>query len=343
MKDDDWQLESLCNMAAAEILMPFGSLQEVVSQRPSTGLVLDLRRKYLASCEAVVNRLVRVTEYPCLAFFARLDTTGTRYSVEYCLSSPSLRERSTMHRGYQLPRSDKMFACTAIGSREHEDARWISGAKPWFVEYLGISPNSGETRPRILAMAFPPLPAGFTAAEHLRVLKGDALEPFGAEPKLLLQVVNDQAQIWGGGFAKQARKKWPHAQADFRQWSCTRGNLTLGNIHSISVRPDLTLVTLVAQHGFGKAASGPRLRYAALFSALEKTATLAKTESATVHMPRIGTGEAGGSWTIIEGIIRETLVSMGIEVTIYNLSPPPPGIARQAAIEFPPGLVDEVL
>src|ERR1019366_9189405 len=142
---------------------------------------------------------------------------------------------------------------------------------------------------------------------------------------------------------KQVRKKWPHAQAHFRQWSCTRGNLKLGNVHSISVRPDLTLVTLVAQHGFGRATSGPRLRYAALFSALEKAAALAKARSATVHMPRIGTGEAGGSWSIIEGIIRETLISMGMEVTIYDLSSPPPGIALQAALEFPRGVVDEVL
>src|SRR5205807_1440119 len=141
------------------------------------------------------------------------------------------------------------------GSREQEDARWISGKKPWFVEYLGISPNAGETHTRILAMAFPPLPADFRAAEHLRFLKGDASEPFGAEPKLLLQVVNDQAQIWGGGFAKQVRKKWPRAQAHFRQWSFTRDNLKLGNIHSVSVRPDLTLVSLVAQHGFGRASS----------------------------------------------------------------------------------------
>ena len=31
MKDDDWQLESLCNIAAAEILMPFGMLQDQLS------------------------------------------------------------------------------------------------------------------------------------------------------------------------------------------------------------------------------------------------------------------------------------------------------------------------
>ncbi len=343
MKDGDWQLESLCNIAAAEILMPFGTLREELPLRPSVGLVLDLRRKYLVSCEAIVNRLIRLTSHQCLAFFGRLDSTASRYFVEYCLTSPGLPEESRVQRGHVLPRKSKASDCVAIGSREHEDAPWISPGQSWFVEYLGISPNPGETYPRILALAFPPLSAQHGASESVRFINGDASEPFGAEPKLLLQVVNDQAQIWGGGFAKQVRKKWPQAQAHFRQWSCTRGNLKLGNIHSVSVRSDLTLVSLVAQHGFGKATSGPRLRYAALFSTLEKTAALAKTESATVHMPRIGTGEAGGSWTIIEGIIRETLASMGIQVTIYDLSSPLPGIARQGAFEFPREVADEVL
>ena len=71
MKKDDWQLEFLCNIAAAEILIPFGTLNEEVSIRPSVGLVLDLRRKYSVSSEAIVNRIMRLTKYPCFAFFAR--------------------------------------------------------------------------------------------------------------------------------------------------------------------------------------------------------------------------------------------------------------------------------
>ncbi len=74
MKEDDWQLESLCNIAAAEILIPFGTLHEELSMRPSIGLVLDLRRKYLVSCEAIVNRLIRLSAYPAVAFLARRDS-----------------------------------------------------------------------------------------------------------------------------------------------------------------------------------------------------------------------------------------------------------------------------
>lgn len=343
MKDDDWQLESLCNMAAAEILMPFGTLQEEISIRPSVDRILDLRRKYRVSCEAVVNRLIRVSAHPCCALLARVDPNTSRYFVEYVLPSSTLRGGPPFYRGYLLPRSCKVSACTAIGATDREDAKWITSGKPWFVEYLGISPNSGEASPRVLALAFPPRAEGFATEDALQTMKGDATEPYGADHKFLLQVVNDQAIVWGGGFAKQVRKKWPQAQADFAKWAYGRRNLKLGNIHSVKVRGDLTLISLVAQHGFGKATSGPRLRYGALFAALEKVAEDASALSATVHMPRIGAGEAGGNWNIIEGIVRETLVSKGIKITIYDLPSRTSSLPQQSGFEFPRELVDEVM
>jgi len=343
VKEDEWQLELLCNVAAAEILMPFGTFQEDLSVRPSTGLVLDLRRKYLVSCEAVVNRLMRLSTYPCIAFLARGDQKARRYFVEYCIPSPTLSEDSGIYRGYVLPLSSKVSACTAIGARDREDAKWISARQPWFVEYLGVSPNPGEVYPRVLALAFPPRSADFTATEPIKVTVGDASEPLGAQSKVLLQVVNDQATIWGGGFAKHCGKKWPRAQANFREWAMGRGNLKLGNIHAFAVREDLTVVSLVAQHGFGKPGSGPKLRYGALFSALEKVGELAMTNRSDVHMPRIGTGEAGGSWNIIEGIIQEALVSRGISVTIYDLRRRSDDIPLQPSFEFPREIADEVI
>ena len=343
MKDDDWQLESLCNIAAAEILMPFGTLQEEVSIRPSVDRLLDLRRKYRVSCEAVANRLIRMSAHPCCVFLSRLDAKASRYMVEYQIKSSALGTEPQLYRGSFLPRSSKASACTAIGVTEREDAKWIGGGKPWFIEYLGISPNSGEAKPRVLALAFPPLAENFTVEESFRILQGDATEPFGAERKLLLQVVNDQATVWGGGFAKQARKKWPAAQAAFAKWAYGRQNLKLGNTHSFEVRADLTLVSLVAQHGFGKATHGPRLRYGALFAALEKVADAALEQSATVHMPRIGAGEAGGDWNIIDGILREVLISRGIKITIYDLPSLRGNVQRQSSFEFPKEVVDEVI
>lgn len=343
MKDDDWQLESLCNMAAAEILMPFGTFQEELCAKPTIRHVLELRRKYLVSCEAVVNRLLRLSPYPCAGFIARLNPETSRYFVEYRLRSVGFKARISIGRGYVLPRSSKVSKCIAIGAEEREEARWITPRGRWLVEYLGISPNAGEIFPRVLGLASPQTDSALTVDEPVKVVQGDALDPKGTEPKLLLQVVNDQARIWGGGFAKQARRRWPVAQSDFRQWAGDRRNLKLGNIHWVGLREDLTLVSLVSQHGFGKPTSGPRLRYGALFSALEKVSELATERNATVHMPRIGTGEAGGNWRIIQGIIEEALVSNGVKVTIYDLVERRDVGPRQPSIDFPKEVDDEVL
>jgi len=343
MKADDWQLESLCNMAAAEILMPSGAFREELSIKPTIKLVLELRRKYLVSCEAVVNRLMRLSAYPCVGFIARLNAATSRYFVEYRIPSVGLKEKLSIGRGHVLPRSSRASKCLAIGAEQCEEARWISSGGPWIVEYLGISPNPSETFPRVLALASPYADTPPHVDEPLMLVKGNALEPTGAEAKLLLQVVNDQAQIWGGGFAKQVRARWPRAQAEFRQWAYGRRNLKLGNIHWVDLREDLTLVSLVAQHGFGKPTSGPRLRYGALFSALEKVSQLARERDAAVHMPHIGTGEAGGNWEIIRGIIEETLVSQGVKVTIYDLTDRTADAPRQPSIGFPKGLADEVM
>ncbi|MCT2277673.1 hypothetical protein M3G91_08560 [Micromonospora chalcea] len=39
---------------------------------------------------------------------------------------------------------------------------------------------------------------------------------------------------------------------------------------------------------------------------------------ASVHMPRIGCGLAGGSWQRIEPLIRQALSDRGIPVTVYD-------------------------
>jgi hypothetical protein len=36
-------------------------------------------------------------------------------------------------------------------------------------------------------------------------------------------------------------------------------------------------------------------------------------------MPRIGAGEAGGSWPLIEALIDEVLCAAGLSVTVYDL------------------------
>lgn len=68
MADDEWQLEMLCNMGAAEILMPAGSLKQAIENVTFDGL-LELRQQYSVSAEAMLLQVVRLaeTELRCFA------------------------------------------------------------------------------------------------------------------------------------------------------------------------------------------------------------------------------------------------------------------------------------
>ncbi len=64
-----------------------------------------------------------------------------------------------------------------------------------------------------------------------------------------------------------------------------------------------------------------RLRYSALQSGLRLIANKAKEIGASIHMPRIGTGAAGGDWGVIQEIIEDELVRLGIVVIVYDIPP----------------------
>ena len=53
----------------------------------------------------------------------------------------------------------------------------------------------------------------------------------------------------------------------------------------------------------------------------DEVAKEALSTSASVHMPRIGCGQAGGSWNIVSELIEDELCDTGIEVNIYDLPP----------------------
>ena len=84
---------------------------------------------------------------------------------------------------------------------------------------------------------------------------------------------------------------------------------------------------MVGQEGYGPSLI-PRIRYSALEECFRRVAEQARELSATIHMPRIGAGESGGSWDTVEDIIRNSLGAAGLHVTVYDL---PPKRAESAA------------
>lgn len=116
---------------------------------------------------------------------------------------------------------------------------------------------------------------------------------------------------------------FPEARDDYAAWVAS-GQLRRGAVHLAEVRPELWIASLVAQAGYGETpGQRPRLRLRALREALETLAGLAIERGAEVHMPTIGTGQAGGRWPEIRDLILEELADRGIATTVYVLPDAP--------------------
>ena len=150
-------------------------------------------------------------------------------------------------------------------------------------------------------------------------LRGDALEPRSDERRIIAHIVNDKTPNWGAGFGRAVKSKYPSAQRDFIEWVDREPrNLSLSKIHVSKISDTLSIVHMIAQHGYGESVK-PRIKYQALTGCLKELAKVAADQKATVHMPRIGTGYAGGNWPYILELIDESLVRSGIDVIIYTL------------------------
>ncbi|MFF0532886.1 hypothetical protein ACFYT3_31510 [Nocardia amikacinitolerans] len=152
-------------------------------------------------------------------------------------------------------------------------------------------------------------------------LTGDATTPTTPGPKLISHIVNDLGR-WGRGFVTALSRRWPEPERHYRRWHRDRStnDFALGALQLVTVEPSLQVANMVAQHGIRTTGSATApIRYDALDESLIRLATAATDLGATVHMPRIGTGLAGGSWNRIEPLIISRLCEHDVAVTVYDL------------------------
>ena len=316
--DDSWQLELLCNIAAAEFLMPVGSFPELKTEQLAIDHLLDLRKKYDVSTEAILIRVARLVDEPCAVFSAARsgDPSQPEYRLEYVIGSSTWP--LDIPRGRYLPTETVVRQCTAIGFSAKGSEQWISGQRKLKVECVGLPPYAGSSYPRVAGIIR--ARTGQSRRSGMTYVRGDASEPRGKGQRIVAQIVNDKTPNWGGqGFANAVARKWPVVQNDFRSWMhANPQDFRLGCVHTTRISSDLAVFHMISQHGYGPS-KRPRVRYGALESCLLKLASIAERTSSTIHMPRIGTGEAGGSWDIVEDLLKRILLSRGIQVTIYSL------------------------
>jgi O-acetyl-ADP-ribose deacetylase (regulator of RNase III) len=153
----------------------------------------------------------------------------------------------------------------------------------------------------------------------LTIIKGDATSPQAKGPKIVAHVCNDLGG-WGKGFVLAISRRWPQPERAYRQWHRERsGNdFGLGATQLVQVSHDTWVANMIAQRGIRTGSKGVPIRYDAVQRCLTTMVDHAVRLGASVHMPRIGCGLAGGRWERIEPIILATLCSRDIATTVYD-------------------------
>lgn len=148
-------------------------------------------------------------------------------------------------------------------------------------------------------------------------LKGDATVPQAKGPKVIAHVCNDRGG-WGKGFVLAISARWSEPEADYRAWANRGPDFRLGETRLVQVKPDTWVANMIAQWGYKTGSKGPPIRYEALLRCFQQLAPQAVARKASIHMPRIGIGLAGGTWSRIEPLIVGALANLSVYV--YDFS-----------------------
>ena len=149
--------------------------------------------------------------------------------------------------------------------------------------------------------------------------KGDATQPVADGTAIIVHICND-AGGWGRGFVLALSRRWKEPEQQYRQWFKSKENFALGQVQLVQATEGIWVANLVGQHGMSPDAKGNApVRYEAIAEGLVTVAAFADRIKASVHMPRIGCGLAGGTWDRVEPLITTHLLHQEIPVTVYDL------------------------
>ncbi|AOR30754.1 Appr-1-p processing protein [Streptomyces fodineus] len=154
---------------------------------------------------------------------------------------------------------------------------------------------------------------------EITYVRGDATVPSVKGAKVIAHVCNDIGG-WGKGFVLALSRRWPEPEGAYRAWHRDRAHndFGLGAVQLVRVEPSVWVANMIGQRGIRRGSKGVPVRYEAIDTALARLAGEVTGLGASVHMPRIGCGLAGGTWSRIEPLVTERLVKRGIAVTVYD-------------------------
>lgn len=161
----------------------------------------------------------------------------------------------------------------------------------------------------------------------IQYVKGDASH-VNEKFAIIAHIVNNRCG-WGRGFVLALSNRWPvdaiEKSPEFMyRRSCD--TYDLGDIQMVETPDGVRVCNMFAQKDFKKLKHReselgiPNLNYSALYECLLRLRTeceMAKPKY-SIHMPRIGSGLAGGYWPKIEGIINQVFEQTPFHVTVYD-------------------------
>jgi O-acetyl-ADP-ribose deacetylase (regulator of RNase III) len=154
---------------------------------------------------------------------------------------------------------------------------------------------------------------------EITYIKGDATAPQTKGVKIIAHICNNIGG-WGKGFVLAVSRRWSSPEKEYRKWHRERAknDFDLGAIQLIQVEKYIFVANMLGQQGIKRGSKGVPIRYEAVNECLQKLSEQALELNASVHMPRIGCGLAGGKWDEIEPLIQTNLIDNNIETIIYD-------------------------
>jgi len=284
---------------------------------------MELRREYAVSSEAMLIHISKLQNFPCAAFCAARvdkDDPESDFQINYLMGN-QLWNKKVKSRT-KIGKNSILEECRGIGFTSRGIENLGIFEVPKHIECVGLPPYPGSKSPRVAGIIFDP--ESITYNEHdLEFRHGDASTPMADGKKVIAHIVNDKARRWRGyGFSSALAKKYPDSLNEYSKWfSENGGNKGLGSTHFYHATDDVCIASMVAQEGYGKSPL-PRIRYGALDECLGNVSLYCKNENYSLHAPRIGAGQAGGKWPVIEEMLRERAYYDRVSITIYDLPPP---------------------
>lgn len=160
----------------------------------------------------------------------------------------------------------------------------------------------------------------------LNYLEGDATDPVGDGNKIIVHCCNDIGAM-GSGFVIPLAQRYPTAKARYLK-AFEDGTPQLGDViwaigsGRVFDNNEVWIANLIGQHGVkGRTSDGQvPIRYDAVNVGFREIAqVIAEDYTASIHMPRMGAGLAGGDWRVIEALIKSNFTDAGIDVYVYDL------------------------